>query len=220
MNLDTLWPSLSFSDFTLAGLSHLLGGGVLLLSFMLLVRRRPMPAINGLAAQGGLLALVALCHAAGRDTPQLLTAAALLAAGQGLLLPLTLREWVRRLGLRQGTSVAAAHRPSAGLAAGVALVLLAVLALLPVTSGAAMGMREDLVLALSVMLLGLLVMAARHNPLGQAIGLGGLMNGALLGVLATPGLPLLPAIVVVAMAIPLSTVTAFLAMRPPAGDAG
>src|SRR5690606_29233901 len=108
---------------------------------------------------------VALCHAAMRDEPELFLVAALLAIGQGVLLPLTLREWVRRLGLRQGTSVAAAHRPSAGLAAGVALVLLAVLALLPVTAGTAMGMREDLVLALSVMLLGLLVMAERHNPL-------------------------------------------------------
>lgn len=215
MSLESIWSSLSVS-----GLAHLLGGAVLLLSFMLLVRRRPMPAINGLAAQGGLLALVALCHAALRDTSQLLLVAALLAVGQGLLLPLTLREWVRRLGLRQGISVAAAHRPGVGLAAGVALVLLAVLALLPVTSGAAMGMREDLVLSLSVILLGLLVMAARHNPLGQAIGLAGMVNGALLGVLATPGLPMLPAVVLVAMAVPLSTVTAFLAMRPPAGDAG
>ena len=204
----------------LPGLANMLGGGVLLLSFMLLVRRRPLPAINGLAAQGGLLALIALCHAWSRDSQPLLITALLLAVGPGLLLPLTLREWVRRLGLRHDVSVALMHRPGVGLAAGVALVLLAVLALLPATAGTAMGMREDLVLSLSVMLLGLLVMAARHNPLGQAIGLASLINGALIGVLATPGLPLLPAVVAVAMAVPLGTVTAFLAMRPPTGDIG
>ncbi|EHM02210.1 hypothetical protein HMPREF9946_01346 [Acetobacteraceae bacterium AT-5844] len=204
----------------LPGLAHLLGGAVLLLSFMLLVRRRPLPAINGLSAQGWLLGLIALCYGWMRDTPQLMLIAALLAVGQGVLLPLTLREWVKRLGLRHDVSVALMHRPGVGLAAGVALVLLAVLALLPATAGAAMGMREDLVLSLSVMLLGLLVMAARHNPLGQAIGLASLMNGALLGALATPGLPLLPAVVIVAIAIPLGTVTAFLAMRPPTGDIG
>ena len=55
-------------------------------------------------------------------------------------------------------------------------------------------------------LVGLLAMAARKGPLGQAIGLSSLTNGALLGALAVPDLPLLPAIAVVAMAVPFGTV--------------
>ncbi|MFC7551077.1 hypothetical protein ACFQU7_00290 [Pseudoroseomonas wenyumeiae] len=55
-----------------------------------------------------------------------------------------------------------------------------------------------------MLLVGLLVMAARRGPLGQAIGLACAMNGALLAALAVPELPLLPALAVVAMAVPLA----------------
>jgi hydrogenase-4 component E len=212
MSLDTILP----------GLAHLLGGGILLLSFMLVLRRRVVAAINSLSGQGVLLALLGLCHAWDRADSMLALVALLLAAGQGLLLPLALREWVRRQGLRQDSGAVPASRPLAGLLAAVALVLLAVMTLAPVTAGAAAAMREDLVLALAVMLIGLLVMASRRGqhggPLGQAIGLASLMNGALLAALATPGLPLMPALAIVAMAVPFATVAAFLTLRPQVGE--
>jgi hydrogenase-4 component E len=220
----------------LPGVEHLLGGGVLLLSFVLVLRRRAVAAINSLAAQGVLLALMALCHAWARDSAAMGLTALLLLAGQGVLLPLALREWVRRMGLRQEAPTAPAGRPLPALLAAVALVLLSVLAVLPVTMGAAAAMREDLVLSLSVILIGLLLMAARRGPpagsLGQAVGLSSLTNGALLAVLAAPGLsgtglsgtglsttglPLLPAVAVVAMLVPFGTVAAFLTLRPQAG---
>jgi hydrogenase-4 component E len=197
-----------------ANLVPLLGGGVLLLSFALVLRRRVVAAIDALATQGVLLALVALCHAWARQAPGLLLVAVLLLAGQGVLLPLALREWVRRQGLRREPAAAPVHRPLGGLSAAVALVLLAVLALRPVTEGAAAPLRQDLVLSLSVLLVGLLVMAARRGPLGQAIGLGCAVNGALLAALAVPELTLLPALCVVAMAVPFGVVAGFLTLRP------
>jgi len=200
-----------------ATLTPLLGGLVLLLSFTLVLRRQVVGAIDALAGQGGLLALIALAHAYERGSGSLVLVAALLAAGQALLLPLALREWVRRQGLRREPGAGPTRRTLPGLVAAVALVLLAALALRPVTGGGALVMREGLVLALSVVLVGLLAMAARKGPLGQAIGLSSLTNGALLGALAVPDLPLLPAIAVVAMAVPFGTVAGYLTLRPQAG---
>jgi hydrogenase-4 component E len=201
----------------------LLGGGVLLLSFAMVLRRRVIAAIEALTAQGVLLALVALCHAWARAVPGsglvpgLALVAVLLLAGQGVLLPLALREWVRRQGLRREPAAAPVHHPLAGLAAAVALVLLAVLALRPLAGGAMAPFRDSLVLSTAVLLVGLLVMAARRGPLGQAIGLSCAINGALLGTLAVPDLPLLPVLAVVAMAVPFAVVAGFLALRPQVG---
>jgi hydrogenase-4 component E len=200
-----------------ATVAPLLGGLVLLLSFTLVLRRQVVGAIDALAGQGLLLALIALCHAYERGSATLVLVAALLAAGQALLLPLALREWVRRQGLRREPGAGPTRRTLPGLVAAVGLVLLAALALRPVTGGGAMALREGLVLALSVVLVGLLAMAARKGPLGQAIGLSSLTNGALLGALAVPDLPLLPAVAVVAMAVPFATVAGYLTLRPQAG---
>ncbi|MBO1073595.1 hydrogenase-4 component E [Roseomonas marmotae] len=198
----------------------LLGGGVLLLSFALVLRRRVLAAIQALTAQGVLLAMAALCHAWSRGdagASGLPLVALLLLLGQGLLLPLALREWVRRQGLRREPAAAPVSHPLAGLAAAVALVLLAVLAVHPVTDGAAAPLRETLVLSLSVLLVGLLVTAARRGPLGQVIGLACAMNGVLLAALALPALPMLPALVVVAMALPFGITAGFLTLRPQTG---
>ena len=57
---------------------------------------------------------------------------------------------------------------------------LAILLVLPVTPDSAASTREDLALALSVVLLGLLMMITRRNAVTQVIGFMSLENGLIL----------------------------------------
>ncbi|MFC7554294.1 hypothetical protein ACFQU7_21950 [Pseudoroseomonas wenyumeiae] len=91
-----------------ANLVPLLGGGVLLLSFALVLRRRVVAAIDALAMQGVLLALVALCHAWARQAPSLTLVAVLLMAGQGCCC-----LWPCGMGAAPGPAVGTRGRPGA-----------------------------------------------------------------------------------------------------------
>ena len=90
-------------------------------------------------------------------------------AAKGVLIPLALRALVRRLGSASHGGDGARHRAS--LVAGVGLVALSILVVLPATEGARALAREDLAIALSVVLLGMLMMITRRNALSQVIGL-------------------------------------------------
>lgn len=163
----------------------LLGGGVLLASFLLLARGRVMV----LAAQGVLVALLAAWQGLLREETALLAAAVLLVAGKGVLVPLLLARIMAR-----AAPAGADGPPPAGvlLAAGLGLVALAVLALPPaLTGGAAAAARVEMTIALSVLLVGLLAMAASRGVAPRLAGLAAAENGLLLGAIAIPGLPLL-----------------------------
>jgi hydrogenase-4 component E len=60
---------------------------------------------------------------------------------------------------------------------------------LPSTASAVTLTREDLVIALSVVLLGLLVMTTRRNALSQVIGFLSTENGLVLAAIGMPGMP-------------------------------
>jgi hydrogenase-4 component E len=70
------------------------------------------------------------------------------------------------------------------------LVALAVMVALPVTTGAQALAREDLALALSVVLLGMLMMITRRNAILQVVGLMSLENGLILAAVGVAGMPL------------------------------
>ena len=76
------------------------------------------------------------------------------------------------------------------MVAGVALVALAILVVLPITAGARAIAREDLALALSVVLLGMLMMITRRNAILQVVGLMSLENGLILAAVGVAGMPL------------------------------
>ena len=61
---------------------------------------------------------------------------------------------------------------------------------LPITAGARAIAREDLALALSVVLLGMLMMITRRNAISQVIGLMSLENGLVLAAVGVAGMPL------------------------------
>jgi hydrogenase-4 component E len=168
--------------------AHLLGGGMLLLSFMLLYQRRVTAVINALAVQGAILACAAAWQGFVQGAPQLYLSALIAFAAKTVLIPLALRVLIRRLDLHRTVETAMGVGPS--MVAGVALVALAILVVLPITTGARAIAREDLALALSVVLLGMLMMITRRNAILQVVGLMSLENGLVLAAVGVAGMPL------------------------------
>ncbi len=169
--------------------AHLLGGAMLVLSFVLLYQRRVPAVINAFAAQGAVLALAAAWQGWVQGAPQLYLTALIALAAKAVLIPIALRALVRRLDLHRTVETALGIGPS--LIAGVALVALAILVVLPVTAPAAQVLaREDLALALSVVLLGMLMMITRRNAILQVVGLMSLENGLILAAVGATGMPL------------------------------
>lgn len=72
---------------------------------------------------------------------------------------------------------------------GVGLIGISVLVVLPSTMSAVSLTREDLAIALSVVLLGLLVMTTRRSALAQIIGFLSTENGLVLAAIGMPGMP-------------------------------
>ena len=88
---------------------------------------------------------------------------------------------------------------------GIGLVALSMVVMLRVTEGADRLAREDLALALSVVLLGFLMMVTRRNAVSQVVGFMSLENGLILAAAGAEGMPL-----VVEMSIAFSVLVAFL----------
>lgn len=168
--------------------AHLLGGAMLLLSFVLLYQRRVSAVIHALAAQGAVLALAAAWQGHVQSAPQLYLTALIALGAKAVLIPLALRTLLRRFDLLRTVETALGIGPS--LIAGVAMVALAILVVLPITAGIRASTREDLALALSVVLLGMLMMITRRNAILQVVGLMSLENGLILAAIGVAGMPL------------------------------
>jgi len=168
--------------------AHVLGGLMLLLSFTLLYQRRVTAVINALATQGAVLAAAAAWQGFVQHAPQLYLTALIALVAKGVLIPLALRLLIQRFRLDRTVEPALGIGPS--LIAGVALVALAILVVLPITGGARAIAREDLALALSVVLLGMLMMITRRNAILQVVGLMSLENGLILAAVGVAGMPL------------------------------
>src|SRR5262249_15712393 len=70
------------------------------------------------------------------------------------------------------------------------LVALSMVVMLRVTAEADLLAREDLAFALSVVLLGLLMMVTRRNAVSQIVGFMSLENGLVLAATGAKGMPL------------------------------
>jgi hydrogenase-4 component E len=188
-------------------ISHLLGGGVLLLSFVMLYQRRIGAVINAFAVQGALLAAAAAWQGWVQDAPGLYVTAVIAFGAKAVAIPLAFRLLLGRLG--QHKAVETAPSMSATLAAAIGLVGLAVLVVLPVTAGGATPLaRVDLTIALSVVLLGMLAMIARRNAISQVIGLLSLENGLILAAIGVVGMPLVVELSTAALVLMLAVVAA------------
>jgi hydrogenase-4 component E len=169
--------------------AHLLGGVALVLSFALLARHRLSALITIYAAQAGVLAAAAAWQAFVQHAPALYATAAVTFAVKCVAMPMALRQMLSRLDLRAAADPGLGVFPT--LASGVALVTLATLAVLPMTLSAPAVTREDLALALSVVLLGMLMMVTRRSALALVIGFLSLENGLILAAVGVAAMPML-----------------------------
>jgi hydrogenase-4 component E len=183
--------------------AHMLGTAVLLLSFALLFQRRISGVINTFALQAVMLALAAAWQAFVQDAPHLYVTALVALLFKAIAIPLALHRIVRRLMIHR--TVETALSIGLTMVVGVALVTLAILLVLPVTADSAALTRENLALALSVVLLGLLMMITRRNAVTQVIGFMSLENGLILAAVGVSGMPL-----VVEMSVAFAVMVAFI----------
>jgi hydrogenase-4 component E len=183
--------------------AHMLGTAVLLLSFALLFQRRISGVINTFALQATVLALAAAWQAFVQDAPHLYVTALVALLFKAVAIPVALHRIVRLLMIHR--TVETALSIGLTMVVGVALVTLAILLVLPVTSDSAALTRENLALALSVVLLGLLMMITRRNAVTQVIGFMSLENGLILAAIGVSGMPL-----VVEMSVAFAVMVAFI----------
>lgn len=168
--------------------AHVLGGAMLLVSFVLLYQRRIVALVNALALQAVLLALAAMWQGYVQSAPQLYVTAAIALTAKGVLIPIYLRRLVMRLAPAQRAEAASGIGVS--MLAGFLLVGLSIMVVLPATTGARALAREDLAIALSIILLGMLMMVTRRTALAQIAGLMTLENGLVLAAVGVAGMPL------------------------------
>ena len=162
--------------------AHLLGGAMLVLSFVLLYQRRLTAMIHVYALQSLVLAAAAAWQGWAQGATPLYLVALIALAAKGVAIPIALRRILDRANIRHEIETALGIFPSIIL--GLALVALAILVVPP---GA---LRESLAFALSVVLLGMLTMIARRNALAQVIGFLSLENGLILAAVGIEGMPL------------------------------
>ncbi|MCB9946591.1 MAG: hydrogenase-4 component E [Rhodospirillaceae bacterium] len=168
--------------------AHLLAGGLVLVSFMMLYQDRLSALLNTFALHALVLALSVAWQAHAQDAAHLYVTAAIAFLFKALLIPVVLRRIVQRLGIHRQIETVVGIGPT--MLAGMGLVALSMVVMLRVTAEAAPLAREDLAFALSVVLLGLLVMVTRRNAVGQVVGFMSLENGLVLAATGAKGMPL------------------------------
>ena len=169
-------------------IAHMLAGFLVLLSFLMLYQMRLVPLLNVLAAHALVLALSVAWQANIQHAPSLYITAAIALVFKAIIVPLALRRIVIRMGIHREIETVV----SVGLTmlAGMALVALSLEVMLPLTAKAEPLVREDLALALSVVLIGLLMMVTRRNAVSQVVGFMSLENGINLAATGARGMPL------------------------------
>jgi hydrogenase-4 component E len=183
--------------------SHMLAGGLVLVSFAMLYQDRLYALINALALHAFVLAAAIGWQAYTQHAPQLYVTAVIALGFKAVAVPMAMRRMVFRLGIHREIETVV----SIGLTmlAGIGLVALSLMVMLPVTTHADPVVREDIALALSVVLIGLLMMVTRRNAVSQVAGFLSLDNGIDLAATGAQGMPL-----VVEISIAFSVLIAFI----------
>jgi hydrogenase-4 component E len=187
-------------DFDIA---HMLAGGLVLVSFMMLYQDRLYALLNVLALHAFVLALSVAWQAHIQHAPHLYITAALALGFKAMLIPWALRRIVFRLGIHREIETVVGIGVT--MLAGIGLVALSLEVMLPVTTHADPVAREDIALALSVVLIGLLIMVTRRNAVSQVVGFLSLENGVNLAATGAQGMPL-----VVEISVAFSVLIAFI----------
>ena len=187
-------------DFDIA---HLLAGGLVLVSFLLIYQDRLYALLNIYALHAGVLAASVAWQAHVQDAPHLYVTAALALGFKAVVIPVALHRIIVRLGIHR--EIEQVVGTGLTMLAGMGLVALAMVVMLRVTAEADPLAREDLAFALAVVLLGLLLMVTRRNAVSQVVGFMSLENGLILAAAGAKGMPL-----VVEISVAFSILIAFI----------
>ena len=183
--------------------AHLLAGSLVLVSFMMLYQDRLYALLNTYAAHAMVLAMSVAWQAFVQHAPHLYITALIALVFKAIIIPVALHRIIVRLGIHREIETAIGFGLT--MLAGIGLVALSMVVMLRVTPGADPLAREDLAFALSVVLLGLLVMVTRRNAVSQVVGFMSLENGLVLAATGAKGMPL-----VVEISVAFSVLTAFI----------
>ena len=184
-------------------IAHMLAGSLVLMSFIQLYQQRLSALLNVFALHALVLALSVAWQAYVQNAPHLYITALIALVFKAIVIPLALRRIVIRLGIHR--EIENVFGVGLAMLLGIGLVALSMVVMLRVTSGADPLAREDLAFALSVVLLGMLMMVTRRNAVSQVVGFMSLENGLVLAATGAKGMPL-----VVEISIAFSVLIAFI----------
>jgi hydrogenase-4 component E len=183
--------------------AHMLAGLMVLVSFMLLYQARMFGLLNVFALQALLLSLSVAWQAYIQGAPHLYVTAGIALLLKALIIPVALHRVVVQLNIHRNIETVGGIGLTMLL--GMGLVALSMVVMLRATAMADPLAREDLAFALSVVLLGLLMMVTRHNAVSQIVGFMSLENGLILAAAGAKGMPL-----VVEISVAISVLVAFI----------
>lgn len=184
-------------------IAHLLAGGLVLVSFMMLYQDRLYALLNVFALHALVLSLSVAWQAYIQGAPHLYVTAAIALIFKAVVIPVALHRIIQKLGIHRQVETVLGIGPT--MLAGMGLVALSMVVILRVTPDVDPLAREDLAFALSVLLLGLLVMVTRRNAVSQVVGFMSLENGLVLAATGASGMPL-----VVEISVAFSILIAFI----------
>ncbi len=184
-------------------IAHLLAGALVLISLLMLYQDRLTALINVFAAQAVTLSMSVAWQAYIQHEPHLYITAAIALIFKALVIPIALHRIIKQLGIHRELDEVVGVGPT--MLAGVALVALSRVVMLRVTEASDRLAREDLAFALSVVLLGMLMMVTRRNAVSQVVGFMSLENGLVLAATGAKGMPL-----VVEISVAFSILIAFI----------
>jgi len=183
--------------------AHLFAGGLVLVSFMMLYQDRMFGLINIFTLHAIALMLAVFWQGYIQNAPSLFITALIALVVKAVIIPIALRRLVIRLGIDRTIETVVGVGPT--MLAGMGLVALSMVVMLEVTSAADPLAREDMALALSVILLGLLIMVTRRNAVTQVMGFMSIENGLILAAAGARGMPL-----IVEISVAFSVLVAFI----------
>jgi hydrogenase-4 component E len=183
--------------------AHLLAGSLVLVSFMQLYQDRLYALLNVFALHAFVLTLSITWQAYVQDAPHLYITAIIALVFKTIVIPVALHRIIVRLGIHREIETVVGVGPTMLL--GMGLVALSMVVMLRVTAEADPFARQDLAFALSVILLGLLIMVTRRNAVSQVVGFMSLENGLVLAATGAKGMPL-----VVEFSVAFSILIAFI----------
>jgi len=183
--------------------AHMLAGLLVLASLAMLYQDRLYSLLNTLALHAFVLALSVAWQAYIQHAPHLYITAFIALGFKSIAVPAALRRMVFRLGIHREIEVVVGTGFT--MLAGIGLIALSLVVMLPATIHADPLAREDIALALSVVLIGLLMMVTRRNAVSQVAGFMSLENGIVLAATGAQGMPL-----VVEISVAFSILIAFI----------